>query len=55
MPGPVRGAEPGHFQSEMILVPDTGLGLFVSASSPGGIDAVTDLNKAFFDRFLPGT
>jgi CubicO group peptidase (beta-lactamase class C family) len=43
------------FASALVLVPDAGLGLFVSTNSFGGIDAVTDLLPAFFDRFLPGT
>ncbi|MEV4176845.1 serine hydrolase domain-containing protein [Nonomuraea sp. NPDC049709] len=42
------------FQSALLLVPDAGLGLFVSTNSVGGIDAVTQLIPAFFDRFLPG-
>jgi hypothetical protein len=43
------------FASALLLVPDTGLGLFVSTNSLGGIDAVTNLIPAFFDRFQPGT
>jgi CubicO group peptidase (beta-lactamase class C family) len=43
------------FESALLLVPDAGLGLFISTNSPGGIDAVTDLLPDFFDRFLPGT
>ncbi|MFG6199865.1 serine hydrolase domain-containing protein [Nonomuraea sp. JJY05] len=42
------------FQSALLLVPGAGLGLFVSTNSIGGIDAVTELLPAFFDRFLPG-
>ncbi|MET7331080.1 serine hydrolase domain-containing protein [Nonomuraea sp. NPDC005650] len=42
------------FQSVLLLVPDADLGLFVSTNSLGGIDAVTELLPAFFDRFLPG-
>ncbi|MEU4222793.1 serine hydrolase domain-containing protein [Nonomuraea sp. NPDC026600] len=42
------------FASALLLVPDADLGLFVSTNSPGGIDAVTPLIPAFFDRFLPG-
>jgi len=43
------------FQTALLLVPDAGLGLFVSTNSPGGIDAVSELLPAFFNRFLPGT
>jgi CubicO group peptidase (beta-lactamase class C family) len=43
------------FASVLLLVPDAGLGLFVSTNSPGGIDAVTEVIPEFFDRFLPGT
>ncbi|MEW9552968.1 serine hydrolase domain-containing protein [Nonomuraea sp. NPDC050783] len=42
------------FQSVLLLVPDAGLGLFVSANGTGGVEAVTKLLPAFFDRFLPG-
>jgi CubicO group peptidase (beta-lactamase class C family) len=42
------------FQSVLLLVPDADLGLFVGTNSVGGIDAVTKLLPAFFDRFLPG-
>ncbi|MFF5108386.1 serine hydrolase domain-containing protein [Streptosporangium sp. NPDC000509] len=42
------------FQSALLLVPDVGLGLFVSMNSPGGADATTKIIPAFFDRFLPG-
>lgn len=42
------------FQSALLLVPDADVGLFVSTSSIGGIEAVTELLPAFFDRFLPG-
>ncbi|SEG17157.1 CubicO group peptidase, beta-lactamase class C family [Nonomuraea solani] len=43
------------FQSVLLLVPGADLGLFVSTNGTGGIDAVTELVPAFFDRFLPGT
>ncbi|MEV0197163.1 serine hydrolase domain-containing protein [Nonomuraea sp. NPDC050691] len=43
-----------RFQSALLLVPDADLGLFVSTNGVGGIDAVTQLLPAFFDRFLPG-
>ncbi len=43
------------FASALLLVPDTGLGLFLSANAPGGIDALTEVIPEFFDRFLPGT
>jgi hypothetical protein len=42
------------FQSALLLVPDADIGLFVSTNSIGGIDAVTELIPAFFDRFLSG-
>ncbi|GAA5065240.1 CubicO group peptidase (beta-lactamase class C family) [Thermocatellispora tengchongensis] len=42
------------FASLLLLVPDADLGLFVSTNGVGGIDAVTELLPAFFDRFLPG-
>ncbi|GAA3626306.1 serine hydrolase [Nonomuraea rosea] len=42
------------FQSVLLLVPDADLGLFVGTNSIGGIDAVTKLLPALFDRFLPG-
>ncbi|KAA9376391.1 serine hydrolase [Microbispora cellulosiformans] len=42
------------FQSGLLLVPDAGLGLFVSTNSLGGADALTTIIPAFFDRFLPG-
>src|SRR4051794_966863 len=44
-----------RFETALLLVPDAGLGLFVSTNSLGGIDAVSELLPAFFDRFLPGT
>jgi CubicO group peptidase (beta-lactamase class C family) len=43
------------FQSALILVPDRGLGLFLSANSTGGIDAAGPLIDGFFDRFVPAS
>ncbi|MGS2646711.1 serine hydrolase [Streptosporangium sp. LJ11] len=42
------------FQSALLLVPDADIGLFVSTNGMGGIDTVTELIPAFFNRFLPG-
>ncbi|GAA3017347.1 serine hydrolase domain-containing protein [Streptosporangium longisporum] len=42
------------FQSALLLVPGAGIGLFVSTNGTGGVDAVSELVPAFFDRFLPG-
>ncbi|MFI6510446.1 serine hydrolase domain-containing protein [Streptosporangium sp. NPDC050855] len=42
------------FQSALLLVPGAGVGLFVSTNGTGGIDTVSKLVPAFFDRFLPG-
>ena len=42
------------FLSVLMLVPDCGLGLFVSANGTGGVDALTDVLPAFTDTFAPG-
>jgi CubicO group peptidase (beta-lactamase class C family) len=43
------------FLSALILVPDCGLGLFLSTNGTGGVATVTELVAAFFDRFAPET
>lgn len=43
------------FQSMLLLVPDSDLGLFVSTNSTGGIELVTDLLDRFTGRFLAAT
>jgi hypothetical protein len=40
------------FESLLLLVPDSDLGLFVSTNRTGGIEFVTDLLDQFTDRFL---
>ena len=40
------------FESLLLLVPDSDLGLFVSTNSTGGIELVTDLLDRFTGRFL---
>jgi CubicO group peptidase (beta-lactamase class C family) len=42
------------FLSVLMLVPDCGLGLFVSANGTGGVDALTDVMPQFMDTFAPG-
>ncbi|GAA2637614.1 serine hydrolase domain-containing protein [Actinomadura fulvescens] len=41
------------FQSQLILVPGCELGVFVSANGTGGIDTLTEVGRAFFDRLPP--
>lgn len=40
------------FESVLLLVPGCDLGLFVSANATGGVAALTDVLRAFDDRFL---
>ena len=41
------------FESVLLLVPDCDLGLFLSANSYSGADAMTTVLRDFFDRFAP--
>jgi CubicO group peptidase (beta-lactamase class C family) len=41
------------FLSTLFLVPDCGLGLFMSANGTGGVDALSPLIPQFFNRFAP--
>jgi len=43
------------FRTALLLVPDTGLGLFVSTNSPGGVDAVTGLLPASSTASCPAS
>jgi len=43
------------FLSTLFLVPDCGLGLFMSTNGTGGVDALSPLIPQFFDRFAPGS
>jgi hypothetical protein len=42
------------FLSVLMLVPDCGLGVFVSTNGTGGVDALTDVLPTFIDTFAPG-
>ena len=41
------------FESVLVLVPDCGLGVFITTNGTGGVDAVTDLLPRFLARFTP--
>ncbi|MGB7539655.1 MAG: serine hydrolase domain-containing protein, partial [Anaerolineales bacterium] len=43
------------FSSYLMLLPEQGLGLFVSYNSPGGFGAVDEMLQAFFDRYYPAS
>ncbi|MEM7019362.1 MAG: serine hydrolase domain-containing protein, partial [Pseudomonadota bacterium] len=48
-----HGGDTIYFHSQMILVLEHQLGLFLSYSSPGGASARDTLIDAFFDRYFP--
>jgi CubicO group peptidase (beta-lactamase class C family) len=43
------------FLNALILVPDCDLGVFVSTNGTAGVETITELTRAFFDRFTPGS
>jgi CubicO group peptidase (beta-lactamase class C family) len=46
-----HGGDTELFHSELLLIPDLDLGLFVSYNSPGGVAAREEFVAAFLDRF----
>lgn len=42
-----------YFITDLQLIPEAGVGLFVSTNSPGGGKAIGELQKAFMDRYFP--
>ena len=48
-----HGGDGNDFHSDLVLVPDAQLGLFISANSNSGTQVHSALTKAFFDRYLP--
>lgn len=41
------------FHSDLILIPDCDLGLFLSANATGGSETIIELTRGFLDRFAP--
>ncbi len=41
------------FASDLILIPEANVGLFVSTNSPGGHGVIREVEKAFMDRYFP--
>ena len=41
------------FETVMMLVPGCDIGVFIATNSVGGIETMSDLVPAFFDRFVP--
>ncbi|MEO0398535.1 MAG: hypothetical protein AAF224_03830 [Pseudomonadota bacterium] len=42
-----------YFKSDMVLLPEEGVGLFASTNSGDGFSVVNPLFKAFFDQYFP--
>jgi len=49
-----HGGDTELFHSLLVLLPDHGVGLFVSYNSPGGIQARREFLDAFVDQYYPG-
>jgi CubicO group peptidase (beta-lactamase class C family) len=50
-----HSGETGIFRSQVVLLPEESLGLYIAYSAPGGGLARGELIQAFFDRFYPLT
>jgi CubicO group peptidase (beta-lactamase class C family) len=50
----VHGGDTELFHTQMVLLPESRTGLFVSYSSPQGVQARTALLETFLDRYYPG-
>ncbi len=48
-----HGGATVYFITDLLLIPEAGVGLFVSTNSPGGGKAINELQKAFMDRYFP--
>jgi CubicO group peptidase (beta-lactamase class C family) len=48
-----HGGDGNNFHSDLVLVPDAKLGLFISTNSESGTQVCGALTKAFFDRYFP--
>lgn len=48
-----HGGDGNDFHSNLVLVPDARLGLFISTNSESGTQVPGALTKAFFDRYFP--
>ncbi len=42
-----------YFITDLLLIPEAGVGIFVSTNSPGGGKVINALEKAFMDRYFP--
>jgi CubicO group peptidase (beta-lactamase class C family) len=48
-----HGGATAFFKSDLVLIPEAGVGLYVSFNSPDGTRAARDLKLAFMQRYFP--